>query len=169
MAFKEREFFEALGITKAKDKIVALCNAPALFISGKSDYTEDFVMVHFVTAHVWSFIKQEYFPSEYNEDDIVRRDLKYHHIAKHIENSVFSWNPNLRDIIYSMRDPTYVDKFLEWIVEVRDKAIEIDKEYFNKFSAFCLQETGVPKFYYNSAYKKHYDQAQNNGYKPDNG
>ncbi len=150
--------FRAVGVTSARDKILALCNAPALFFDLK--LTEDQIMVSFVGRLCGQMLLDELLPNVEDKEDILRHNLKYWPLYKHIMNSVFD-APDVaarRNIAYSMQDPKYLDALIEWIKDMMVKWDAIHKEFRANLVAMTIAETNYPLMFFNSEYKKYYDE-----------
>ena len=140
--------FKAVGVTSARDKILALCNAPALFFNVDLQGGEDHVMVHTVSYLVATILAEEYAP-----------ELRQHIVQGIFEGSI----EKRRNLAYGMCDPAFVDAYIETITTVNAKMKAIRKEADDKVAAMILEETGVPFFKLQSEYKEyHANGIQNN-------
>lgn len=140
--------FKAVGVVSARDKILALCNAPALFFNVELQGSEDRIMVHTVSYWVAILLARGYAP-----------DLEQHIVQGIFEGSV----EKRRNLAYGMCDPAFVDAYIETISTVDAKMRAIRKECDDKIAAMILEETGIPFFKLQSEYKAyHVNGIQNN-------
>lgn len=137
--------FRAVGVTSARDKILALCNAPALFFNMSTDlYGEDYVMVHLVSYSVACLLSDAYAP-----------DLR-----QHIQQGIFEGSiEKKRNLAYGMCDPAFVDAYIATIATIAAKQKAIRKEADVKLAAMILEETGVPFFSFQKEYKEYHERG----------
>jgi predicted glycoside hydrolase/deacetylase ChbG (UPF0249 family) len=133
--------FKAVGVVSARDKILALCNAPALFFNVELQGSEDRLMVHTVSYLVATLLARNYAP-----------DLEQHIVQGIFEGSV----EKRRNLAYGMCDPAFVDAYIATVATVDAKMKTIRKECDDKIAAMILEETGVPFFKFQKEYKEYH-------------
>jgi predicted glycoside hydrolase/deacetylase ChbG (UPF0249 family) len=133
--------FKAVGVVSARDKILALCNAPALFFNVELQGSEDRLMVHTVSYIVATLLARNHAP-----------DLEQHIVQGIFEGSV----AKRRNLAYGMCDPAFVDAYIESISTVAAKMKAIRKECDDRIAAMILEETGVPFFKFQKEYKDYH-------------
>lgn len=148
------ESFKAVGVTSARDKILALCNAPALFFDVK--LPEDSIMVSLVAPYAGRTLLEELLPAQTSPYDF---GLVFSDLHKHIMNSVFQ-HPDIakrRNLSYAMQDPAYLDNLIAWIKDVRDKYLASKKAHHEQMCSFLVAETEFPLLKFNDDYRKFYE------------
>lgn len=153
--------FRAVGVTSARDKILALCNAPALFFSD-ANFSEDSLMTSVIPILAGRFLIDELLPPQHCP---YTHGNKYSYLTSHIENSVFK-HPDVdkrRDLAYAMREPSYVDALITWIVEMRQQWDALRKDQHETTCNWLMKETEFPLLKFNDDYRKFYEaKARNN-------
>lgn len=134
--------FKAVGVVSARDKILALCNAPALFFNLSTEhYGEDYVMVHLVSYTVARLLADQYAP-----------DLSQHILQGIFEGSI----EKKRNLAYGMCEPAFVDAYIATIATMAAKMKAIRKECDDKVAVMVLEESGVPLFAFQKEYKEYH-------------
>lgn len=153
--------FRAVGVTSARDKILALCNAPALFFN-LDNCSEDNLMTSFVTTWAGRFLTDELFPLR---ECPYSFGNEYSQLSCHIRNSVFE-HPNInkrRDLAYAMREPSYLDALITGIVDTKNKWDALRKAQHETTCNLLVAETEFPLLKLDSDYRKFYEaKARNN-------
>jgi hypothetical protein len=150
--------FKAVGVTTARDKILAVCNAPALFYDNVK-LTEDQLMTTFVARQCGRMLLDELMPAKRDVNDNVNNSLHYGALSHHIMNSVFDVPDKdaRRNIAYSMADPKFLDELIAGIKQMMLNWDRIHAEYRNNLNQYLLQETGYPMFYLNQEYIRYHE------------
>lgn len=135
--------FKVVGVTSARDKILALCNAPALFFNC-TNIGEDTCMVHQVTFVVSGILGEH----------IDRYDTKF---CQHIREGLFNGPvAERRNLIYALTDPGFVDAYIAGLKETHDKLVTLRKENEAKEKELLEKETGVPLFNFQKEYREYH-------------
>lgn len=138
------ENFKIVGVTSARDKILALCNAPALFFK-LGPGGEDHCMTHWVT-YVVSGILGEH---------IDKYDTKF---CQHIREGLFNGPiDERRNLVYSLADPIFLDAYIAGLWGTHDKLLQLQKEYNEKARELLEVETGVPLFNFQKEYREYHE------------
>lgn len=138
------ETFKAVGVTSARDKILALCNAPALFFNVSPQYSEDHILVHTVSYVVGRILANEVSPNnaEFNQ---------------HIRFGLFEQPIDTRrNLMHSLGDPGFLDAYMDALRDTEHKLRLLRTQYLDRCKDLISGETGVPLLDSLALYRKYH-------------
>ncbi len=127
------ETFKAVGVTSARDKILALCSAPALFFPSQH-YSEDYIMVNTVAYVVGEILGNLVAPFEPR-------------LKQHIKLSMFDTTvpeQDRRNMVYGFQTPSYLDAVIDTLTDLGKQLQQMEQEHRSVCSALVEAETNTP-------------------------